>query len=183
LREEQRVEAELKAWDDWAVQRAIHVFDKPENPSYPASMERAVLGTAAVKEYAPELLSLYESDPSFRQRVDKRLRFAMEEVALHCYKLQADANKAAILAYRTELEKLAAAGKLDRLVPLEDQIRHHPERWQLVDAAWQRINAEKEAALEKARTLGSGRLREEYRQVFLFIRSEASRQRGNEGMR
>lgn len=177
LREEQRVRAEMKAWDDWAVQRATHIFDKPEDPLYPADMERAALNTVAVKEYAPELLARYESDALFRQGVDRRLRFATEKAALDYYQGQADAHKAAVLAYRTELEKLAAAGKLDRLVPLEEQYRLNPERRQLVQAVRERISAEEEASLEKARVDGSGRLREEYLYVFRLIRGAAAQQR------
>ncbi|HEY7585234.1 MAG TPA: hypothetical protein VH866_01850 [Candidatus Deferrimicrobiaceae bacterium] len=183
LREEQRVQAELKAWDDWAVQRATSIFDKPEDPLYPASMERAILNTDAVKEYAPELLARYESDPSFRQRVDLRLRYATEVAALDYYQLQADAHKAAVLSYQAELEKLAAAGSLDRLVPLEEQLRLHPERRQLVQAVRERISAEEEAALEKAWAAGGARLREEFQYVFRLIRGEASRKHENESIR
>ncbi len=181
--EEQREKAELKAWDDWAVQSAAHVFDKSENPLYTAEMEKAVFNTAAVKEHAPELFVWYKRDPLFRQEVDLKLRFATEKAVLGYFQVLANAHKDAAMAYRAELEKLAAAGKLDRLVPLEEQLRLHPERRQLVQALRDRISAEEKSSLGKAWSYWFDRLREEHQYVFRLIRGEASRKHENEGIR
>ena len=176
LREQQKVNAELKAWDDWAVERAVHVSDPPKDPLYPAQTEKQLLNGSAVKEYAPELLSRYQNDPAFRKDVDLRLQYTNDLAALDYYKGLAEAHKAAILAYQAELEKLAAAGKIDKLTPLEEQYRLHPERQQLVQAAWQRVSAGEQAAEEKARQRGLANVDKEYRSIFQLIRGEAAQQ-------
>jgi hypothetical protein len=177
LREEKDLQVELKHWDEWAVQRATHIFDKPADDLYPAATERAILNTSVVKEYAPELLGRYRTDTAFRQNVDLRLQYATEHVALDYYQGLADAHKAAVLAFHAELEKLAAAGKIDKLVPLESQYLLHPERRQIVQSAWERVSAAEQTALDKAQEKGSGRLDKQYQFVFQLVRGETSEPR------
>jgi len=171
------LQAELKAWDDWAMERAIRVFDKPKDELFIAEMAMADINAAAVKQYAPELLARYECDRSFRQSVDLKLRYAAGNVALVYYQEMAEAHKAAIRAFREEIEKLTDAGMLDPLVPLEDQFRLHPERRPIVQAVRERISAGKEAALEKVRAGGSDQMDKEYRFVFQRLRTEAAQPR------
>jgi chorismate mutase len=90
---------------------------------------------------------------------------------------RAEAHKAAILEFRAELDKLTAAGTLDRLVPLEDQYRLHPERRQIVQSAWDRVSAGEQAALAKAQADGSSMLDKEYQFAFQLIRGEAAQRR------
>jgi hypothetical protein len=179
LREEQRVQAELKMWDDWAIQSTTHIYDRPHDSwmTQPVATELALLNASAVKQYAPELLARYNSDPAFRQSVDLRLQYANEHVALAYYQGLAEAHKAAILAYQAELEKLTAAGTLDKLMPLEDQYRLHPERRQIVQATWDRVSANEQTALAKAQADGSSKLDNEYQFAFQLIRGEAAQQR------
>jgi len=177
LREERRLQAELSAWDDWAVRSAARVLGPPDDTLYPEATEKAILDAGVVKEYAPDLLARYESDRPFRQSVDQKLLYAAAFAAPGYYQGLADAHKASIRTFQAELEKLAAAGKLDRLVPLEEQYRLHPERRQIVEAIRVRIAAEEKAALEKAAAEGSGRLDNTYRQVFRMIRDEAAQNR------
>jgi hypothetical protein len=176
LREEQRVQAELKSWDNWAVQRATHLNDPPADPLYPVATLRATLNTSAVKQYAPELLDRYNSDAAFRQSVDQRLQYANEHVALEYYQLQADAHKAAILAFQAELDKLAAEGKIDKLTPLPDQLMQHPELKQVMKAARERVDANEQAALAKAQAEGLYKVDKEYQFAFQLIRGEAAPQ-------
>jgi hypothetical protein len=136
-----------------------------------------VLNARAVKQYAPELLDRYYSDTAFRQRVDLRLQYTNEHVALAYYQGQAETHKAAIRAFQAELEKLAAAGKLDKLTPLEDQYRVHPERRRIVQAAWDRVSANEQTALAKSQAEGSSKLDKEYQFAFQLIRGEAAQQR------
>jgi hypothetical protein len=177
LREDQKLQADLKAWDDWAIQRATHIHDTSGDRLYPRATQLAALNTSAVKQYAPELLDRYNTDAAFRQRVDLRLQYADEHVALAYYQGLAEAHKAAILEFRAELDKLTAAGTLDRLVPLEDQYRLHPERRQIVQSVWDRVSAGEQAALAKAQAEGSSMLGKEYQFVFQLIRGEAAQQR------
>jgi len=172
LREEQKVQGELKNWDDWAVQQAIHINDAP--PDYPLATERAMLNSGAIQQYAPELLARYNSDPVFRERVDMRLQTTNQLMAFDYYQGLADAHKQAILAYQAELEKLAAAGKIDKLTPLEDQFRLHPERRQIVQAAWDRVSAEEKAAEDNARADGLSKVDKAYQSTFQLIRSQAA---------
>jgi hypothetical protein len=172
LRDEKDLQAELKTWDDWAIQRATHIYDKPADKLYPADTERAELNTSAVKQYSPEVLGRYNTDTAFRQNVDLRLQYAAEHVALDYYQCLAEAHKAAILAFHAELENLAAAGKLDERVSLEDQYRLHPERRQIVQSAWARVSAGEQTALAKAQADGSSKLDKEYQFVFQLIRGE-----------
>jgi hypothetical protein len=174
LREEKDLQVELKHWDEWAVQRATHIHDKPADELYPVATERALLNTSAVKQYAPELLGRYNTDTAFRQNVDLRLQYAEEHVALDYYQGQADAHKAAILSFRAELEKLAATGKIDKLVPLENQYLLHPERRQIVQSAWERVSADEQTALEKAQADGLSKVDKEYQFVFQLIRGESA---------
>jgi len=172
LREEQKVQTELKAWDDWAVQRAVHINDRPDD--YPVATERALLNTSAVQQYAPELLVRYKSDHAFQQSIDDQLQYANEHVAFDYYQGLADAHKQAILAYQAELEKLAAAAKIDKLTPLEDQFRLHPERRQVVQDAWDRVSADEKAAEDKARTDGLSKVDKAYQSTFQLIRGQAA---------
>jgi hypothetical protein len=177
LREEKKLQAELKTWDDWAMQRAAEVYGKPNDKLFPQATELAVLNTDAVKQYTPELLGRYNTDAVFRQRVDMRLQYATQHVALAYYQGLAGAHKAAIRAFNAELEKLAATGRLDERVSLEDQYRLHPERRQIVQSVWDRISADEDIALEKARADGNGQLDKEYQFVFQLIRGESAPQR------
>jgi thymidylate synthase len=144
---------------------------------YPFATERRILNTSAVKQYAPELLARYGSDAAFRQSVDLRLQYTNENVAFAYYQGQAEAHKAAILAFQSELEKLSAAGKLDKLTPLLDQFQQHPERRQIVQSVWDRISVEEQAGVEKAKAEGSSKLEKEYQFAFQLIRGEAAQQR------
>jgi hypothetical protein len=177
LREEERLQAELKAWDDWALEHATHIYDRPADDGmlYPLATELAVLNTSAVKQFAPELLGRYSTDSAFRQSVDVRLQHATEDAALDYYQGLADVHKATILAYRVELDKLAAAGKLDERVSLEDQYQLHPERRQIVQEAWDRASGNEETALAKAQADGSSKLDKQYQFVFQLIRKDAAR--------
>jgi hypothetical protein len=171
LREEAKVQQQLKAWDDWALQRAIHL-NPAADKSFPVDPGRAMLDADAVKDYAPELLPRYHSDPAFRANVDARLESADQYVALDYYQGLANAHKAAILEYQAELEKLAAAGKIDKLTPLEDQFREHPERRAIVQAVRDRVNADEQAAEEKARAEGLDKLHKQYQFVFQLVRGQ-----------
>jgi hypothetical protein len=180
LREEQKQQAELKAWDDWAIQRATHIHDSHTEPgelAFPQATSQAELNRSAVQQYAPELLNRYNTDAAFRQSVDQRLQYTDEHVALAYYQGLAEAHKAAILEFHAELDQLAAAGKLDRLTPLDEQYRLHPERRQLVQSAWDRASADEQAALVKAQAEGSAAVDKEYQFVFQLIRGEAAQQR------
>ena len=176
LREEERLQAELKAWDDWALEHATHIYDRPDDDGmlYPLATELATLNVISVKQFAPELLGRYSTDSTFRQSVDVRLRHATEDVALDYYQGLADVHKATILAFHVELDKLAAAGKLDERVSLEDQYRLHPERRQIVQAAWDRASANEESTLAKAQADGSGKLDKQYQFVFQLICKDAA---------
>ena len=150
LREEQKQQAELKAWDDWAIQHATHIHDSHTDPgqiAYPLGMVQAGLNRRAVQQYAPEYLNRYNTDAAFRQSVDQRLRTADERAARAYYQGLAEAHKRAILEFHAELDQLTAAGKLDRLTPLEEQYRMRPERRQFVQSAWDRASADEQDAL------------------------------------
>ncbi len=175
LREEQRVQTELKRWDDWVIERATHLND-PADPLYPAATVRAELNTAAVNQYAPELLARYRGDAAFRQSVDLRLQYANEHVAPEYYQLQADAHKAAVLAFQAELDKLAAEGKIDKLTPLADQLVQHPELQQVVKAVRERVDANEQTALANAQAEGLIKVDKEYQFAFRLIRGEAAQQ-------
>lgn len=166
LRDEKKLQAELKAWDDWAVQRSVHASAPPEDELYPSGTERKILNTNTVKQFAPQLLDRYNSDIAFRQRVDSWLQQVNEKVAFDYYQELANAHKGALLDYQAELGKLAAAGKLDARIALEDQYRLHPERRQLVQSVWSRISAREQAALEQALANVGGKLDKEYRIAF-----------------
>jgi hypothetical protein len=166
LRDEKKLQAELKAWDDWAVQRSVHASASPEDKLYPSGTERKMLNTSTVKQFAPQLLDRYNSDIAFRQRVDSRLQQVNEKVAFDYYQELANAHKGALLDYQAELGKLAASGKLDARITLEDQYRLHPERRQLVQSVWSRIAASEQAALEQALANVGGELDKEYRIAF-----------------
>jgi hypothetical protein len=174
LREEQKVQSELKGWDDWAIQQAVH--NKNLSGAYPATTEQVVLDTDAVKEYAPELLGRYKTDPAFLANLDQRLQSADQYVALDYYQGIANAHKAAIVEYQAELEKLAAAGKIEKYTPLEEQYRLHPERRALVTAVWQRVSADEQAAEDKARADGLNKLDKQYQFVFQLVRGQAAQQ-------
>lgn len=177
LREEQKQQAELKAWDDWATQQAIHIHESHTEPgqiAYPQGTVQAGLNRSAVQQYAPELLNRYNSDAAFRQSVDLRLQYTDEHIALAYYQGLAEAHKAAILEFHAELDQLTAAGKLDRLTPLDEQYKLHPERRQIVQAAWDRASADEQAALDKAHTDGSAAVDKEYQLAFQLIRGDAA---------
>ncbi|MEW6719382.1 MAG: hypothetical protein AB1346_02920 [Thermodesulfobacteriota bacterium] len=175
LRNDRSLKAELNTWDDWAMRQADYVLGKSNDPLYPAATERAILNAGAVKDYAPELFPRYESDPTFRLEVDRGLEVAAGTAVAHYYRGQAEAHKAALRSFHEDLGALAAAGKLDRLVPLEDQFRLHPERRQLVEEIRKRLEAEEAAAVEIAKAVGILRLKEEHRQLFQRLRAAASR--------
>jgi hypothetical protein len=178
LREEQKQQAELKAWDDWAIQRATHIHESHTDPgqiAYPQGMVQAGLNRSAVQQYTPELLNRYDTDATFRQSVDLRLQYTDEHAALAYYQGLAEAHKEAILEFHAELDQLAAAGKLDLLTPLEEQYRLHPERRQIVQSAWDRASADELAALAKAQAEGSAKVDKEYQFAFQLIRGEAAR--------
>jgi hypothetical protein len=176
LQQDQQLQAEFKKWDEWAVDRASHVSDPPDDPYFPEATIRAELNGSAVEQHAPELLTRYRTDKQFQRDVDLWLKHATQQVALGYYQGLAEAHKAALRAYQAELETLVAAGKLDRLVPLEDQYRRHPERRQLVQAAWARAALIEQSALDQARADGGAKLDHEYDFVFKLIRSEVARQ-------
>jgi hypothetical protein len=172
LREEQKVQEELKMWDDWATQQAIRV--NTVGGAYRSPAEERLLNTSAVKDYAPDLLDRYNSDAAFRANVDQRLESANGHISLDYYQGIADAHKAAILEYQAELKKLADANKLDLLTPLDDQYRMHPERRALVAAVWRRVSADEQAAEDKARSDGQSKLDKEYKFVFQLVRGQAA---------
>jgi len=174
LREEQKVQSELKMWDNWATQQAIRV--NTVGGAYRSPAEERLLNTSAVKNYAPELLDRYKSDAAFRANVDQRLESANGHISINYYQGLADAHKASILEYQAELKKLADASKLDLLTPLEDQYRLHPERRALVTAVWQRVSADEQAAEDKARADGQSKLDREYKFVFQLVRGQAAQQ-------
>ena len=86
------------------------------------------------------------------------------------YRAQAEVHKAAALTRQAEMEKLAAEGKIERLAPLSDQFRRHPERKAIVWAVWDRLAAERDAALQKARADFSPLIDKEHQAVFNAIR-------------
>jgi hypothetical protein len=176
LREEKKLQAELKAWDDWAVERAVHVSDPPKDEQYPLRTERKMLNTGTVKQYAPQLFKRYDRDPAFQQSVDSRLQQVNEKVAFDYYQALANAHKTAILDFQNELEKLAAAGKLDSRIALEDQYRLHPERRQLVQSVWDRISAREQAAEEQALKTVGRKLEKEYQSTLRRMQEEAAQQ-------
>jgi len=177
LGEEKKVQGELKAWDDWALEHATHIYDRPDDDGlpYPLATELATLNTMTIKQFAPDLLARYSTDSTFRQTVDMRLRHATEDAAPGYWQGLADVHKATFLAFRGELEKLTAAGKIDERVSLEDQYRLHPERRQIVQAAWDRASANEEAALAKAQADGGAKLDKQYQFVLQLIRKDATR--------
>ncbi|MFA7399508.1 MAG: hypothetical protein WCZ98_03395 [Sideroxydans sp.] len=166
LRDEKKLQAELKAWDDWAVQHSVLASAPPEDELYPSGTEHKILNTSTVKQFAPQLLDHYNGDIVFRQRVDSRLQQINEKVAFDYYQELANAHKGALLDYQAELGKLAAAGKLDARIALEDQYRLHPARRQLVQSVWSRIATREQAALEQALANAGGKLDKEYRIAF-----------------
>lgn len=170
LREQQKVQSELKGWDDWAIKQAVG--NKNLGGIYPATTEQVLLDTAAVKDYAPELLDRYKRDTAFRANLDQRLQSTDQFVALDYYQGIANAHKAAILEYQAELEKLVAAGKIEKYTPLEDQYRMHPERRAVVAEAWQRVSVEEQAAEDRARADGQNKLDKEYQFVFQLVRGQ-----------
>jgi len=179
LREYQRLQDDLKAWDDWAVQQATHFHDShtvPGEIAYPQGTVQSMLNRSAVQQYAPELVDRYNSDAAFRQSVDQRLESTDEHVALDYYEGLAEAHKAAILEFQADLNKLVAAGSLDKLTPLEDQYRLHPERRPIVEAAWNRASADEQAALSKAQAAGGAAVDKEYQFAFQLIRGGAAQQ-------
>jgi hypothetical protein len=95
---------------------------------------------------------------------------------LDYYRSLAKVHKDAILALQAELEKLVAAGKIDRLIPIEEQYRLHPERRALVQTVQDTVNANGQAALEKARAVGNQRLDSAYSDLFHLIRDQAAPQ-------
>jgi len=174
LREQQKVQSELKMWDNWATQQAVRV--NTVGGAYRSPAEERLLNTSAVKNYAPELLDRYNRDAAFRANLDQRLESANGHISLDYYQGLADAHKAAILEYQAELKKLADASKLELLTPLEDQYRMHPERRALVTEVWQRVSADEQAAEAKARTDGLNKLDREYKFVFQLVRGQAAQQ-------
>jgi hypothetical protein len=179
LREDEKQEAELKAWDDWAIQRATHIngsHTEPGQIAYPQGTVQAELNRSAVQQYAPELLNRYNTDAAFRQSVDVRLQYTNENVALAYYHGLADAHKSAIVEFHAELDQLKAANKLDLLTPLDEQYRLHPERRQLVQSAWDRATADEQAALAKAQAEGNAAVEKEYKFAFQLIRGRAAQQ-------
>lgn len=176
LLDDQHVKAELKGWDKWANECFLHMSDAPADPLYPQATVRMDLNSSVIKQFAPELLVRYQTDAAFRQNLDQRIQFATESVGLDYYRSLAQAHKDAILALQAELEKLAAAGKIDRLVPLEEQYRLHPERRALVQTVQDTVNANGQAALEKASAEGNQRLDSAYNDLFRLIRDQAAPQ-------
>ena len=168
LREEQSLRAELKWWDDWAALRATGVRDDPADPL--AVFVERTIDRSTVEQYAPGLLQRFDHEPGFGDELSIRLRAAEDKVRLRYYQAQAEAHKTAVLALQAEMEKLAEAGKIERLAPLYDQFRRHPEREALVQAVRDRIAAEKRAALEKAFADFAPIIDREYQSVFDAIR-------------
>jgi len=176
LLDDQHVKAELKGWDKWANECFLHMSDAPADPMYPQATVRMDLNSSVIKQFAPELLVRYKTDAAFRQNLDQRIQFATESVGLDYYRSLAKVHKDAILALQAELEKLAAAGKIDRLIPIEEQYRLHPERRALVQTVQDTVNANGQAALEKARAVGNQRLDSAYSDLFRLIRDQAAPQ-------
>ena len=173
LRERALVEAEEKNWDDWATQQAVNFRGQTGEDRATATIQIAALNEAALKEYAPELLSRYQSDAVFRERTDTRLDAANQLLALHYYDDIADAHKAAIAAREAGMQKLADESKIELLTPLESQYKLHPERRAIVDAMEQQISAQEKAAVKKAKSDADARMENEYRSLFKMIRAEA----------
>jgi len=141
---------------------------------YPLATELATLNVISVKQFAPELLGRYSTDSTFRQSVDVRCdtpRKTSHSTTTRGWRMY---TRATILAFHVELDKLAAAGKLDERVSLEDQYRLHPERRQIVQAAWDRASANEESTLAKAQADGSGKLDKQYQFVFQLICKDAA---------
>jgi hypothetical protein len=172
LREEQSLRAELKWWDDWAVLRAKRPPDEAGDP-LSVSLDR-MIDRSAVEDYAPDLLNRFDNEPGFGYELSIRLRAAEDKVRLPYYQAQAEVHKAAVLALQAEMEKLAEAGTIERLAPLFDQFRRHPEREAIVRAVRARIAAEERAALEKAASDFAPIIDKEYHAVFRAIRGGKS---------
>jgi hypothetical protein len=178
LREEQSLKADLEGWDRWAVERAKGLPETAPDPILSVaewSLFYKPLDRVAVAEFAPDLLNRFDSDGEFSYELSMRLRAAERRLMLPYYRAQAEVHKAAALARQAEMEKLAADGKIERLAPLSDQFRRHPERKAIVWAVWDRLAAEKAAALEKARAHFSPLIDKEHQAVFNAIRGGKSR--------
>lgn len=174
LREEASLRAELKWWDEWAVLRAKRVVPE-ETPGDVIALSLAGMPDRSIVErYAPDLLARFVSEPGFGPELNARLRAAEDKVLLPYYRAQAEAHKAGVLALQAEMEKLAAAGTIERLAPLYDQFRRHPEREPIVRAARERIVAETQEALQKAFTDFAPLIDQEYQAVFKAIRGGKS---------
>ena len=118
---------------------ATAVSAPPADPLHPSDTERAILNAGAVKRFAPVLLGRYNTDEAFRRVGDRSLQKVNEDSARAYYRALATVHKDTILAFQAELERLAASGRIDKLVPLEEQYQRHPERRPLVQAAWDRV--------------------------------------------
>jgi hypothetical protein len=168
LRLDEEQQAELKSWDDWAQKQALGVGMQ----SNPLGIAMQQFDRDAVRQYAPELLARYDTDPAFRQSVDARIEAASGVAAMDYWQLQADAHKAALVEYRSELDKLMAAGELDRLTPLGEQLSD-PGKGKILQALWNNTSAYEGNALEQARANGQLRIDKEYRYIFQLIRNDS----------
>jgi hypothetical protein len=169
LRLDEEQQAEMKSWDNWAQNQALSVG----LPSYITDVFRKTMqqfDRDDVQKYAPELLARYDSDPAFRKSVDERIEATYSIAALDYYQLQADAHKAALDEYRTGLDKLMAAGKLDRLTPLGEQLSD-PEKRKILQSLWDDTSAFESKALDQARAQGQLRIDREYGYMFQLIRN------------
>ena len=176
LREDVRLQAQLKMWDDWAHQQATHIHDSPPvvgGTVFPGATVEANLYRDAIQHYAPELLNRYDNDAAFRLDVNHRLQNANDRIALQYYQLQADVHKLSVLAFQEELDRLVADGRLDKLTPLGYQLAQNPQLQLVVQAARDRVNASEQAGLSQAQVDGASRVDKEYKFVFQFIRMDA----------
>lgn len=168
LRTEADLQAELKRWDDWAVQRTIHVADGN------GTVVGDELNRGVIQQYAPDLLGRFKADAAFHTDMVVRLNMAAQLAAIDYYQGLADGHKAAILTYQRGIEELQKKDVLSIGVPLEEQFITHPERQGMVQAIRDRAAAVETQSVQQAEATGHRRLDEEYRRVFDIVRAEAA---------
>ena len=152
---------------------ATAVSAPPADPLHPSDTERAILNAGAVKRFAPVLLGRYNTDEAFRRVGDRSLQKVNEDSARAYYRALATVHKDTILAFQAELERLAASGRIDKLVPLEEQYQRHPERRPLVQAAWDRVSADEQVAVANVEKDIFGLLEKEYQAAIERLRPPA----------
>ncbi len=171
LWEEEAVKNQLELWDYWAkamISQANRELDV--RFSYSALLHERQ--RELVQKFAPDLLDRYDTDASFRGHVDDRLNNSARDAALAYYSAEAEAHKEAVLQYQAEMHRLEREGRLDHLVPLEEQYAQHPDRRQLVESVRQSVLKNEKAAVQKAHTDVTGWLQKQYRSDFELMRAD-----------